>query len=150
LSAWIASSIHLGFLLALARGESQRLDSLGVVLRLGSYLRLCSTPQYYGGRRQVVTALSVPSSPPRSGVFIAVGLPKVCWAPSHPFLSPSLRPPKQIKLVASQVILVIRILSRDKPSTLVPLPPAGPVESLQTTSRSLSFLGFDIPGLLTW
>ena len=71
--------------------------------------------------RQVVTALSVPSSPPRSSVFIVVGLPKVCWAPSHPFLSPSLRPPKQIKSVASQVIFVIRILSGDKPSTLVPL-----------------------------
>ena len=43
-----------------------------MVLRLGSYLGLCSTPQYRSGRRQVVTALSVSSSPPRSGAFIAV------------------------------------------------------------------------------
>ena len=79
-------------------------------------------PQWW---QQVVTALSVPRSPPRSGVFIAVGLPKVCLAPSHLFLSPSLRPPKQIKLVALQVILAIRILPRDKPSTHVPLLPSG-------------------------
>jgi hypothetical protein len=47
-----------------------------------------------------VTALSVPRSPPRSGVFIAVVLTAV-GLPSHPSLSPSLRPPKQIKLVVS-------------------------------------------------
>jgi hypothetical protein len=67
-----------------------------------------------------VTALSVPSSPPRSGAFIAV-IAEGRRAPSHPFLSLSLRPPKQIKLVVYQVILVIRILSKDKPSTLLPL-----------------------------
>ena len=67
-----------------------------------------------------MTALSVPRSPPCLGVFIAVMLTAV-GLPSHPGLSPSLRPPKQIKLVAFQVILVIRILSGDKPSTLVPL-----------------------------
>ena len=67
-----------------------------------------------------MTALSVPSSPPRLGASIAV-VAEGRQAPSHSFLSPSLRPPKQIKLVVYQVILVIRILSKDKPSTLVPL-----------------------------
>ena len=45
-----------------------------------------------------MTALSVPRIPPRSGVFIAV-VPTAVGLPSHPSLSPSLRPPKQIKLV---------------------------------------------------
>jgi hypothetical protein len=48
-------------------------------------------------------------------------LPKDAELPSHPLLSPSLRPPKQIKSIVYQVSLVIRILSEDKPSTLVPL-----------------------------
>ena len=39
---------------------------------LVSYLWLCSTPWYRSGRRQVVTALSVPHSPPHSSAFIAV------------------------------------------------------------------------------
>ena len=47
-----------------------------------------------------MTALSVPRSPPRSDVFIAVVL-TVVGLPSHPSLSPSLRPPKQIELVVS-------------------------------------------------
>ena len=47
-----------------------------------------------------MTALSVPRSPPRSGVFIAV-VPTAVGLPSHPSLSPSLRPPKQIELVVS-------------------------------------------------
>ena len=47
-------------------------------------------------------ALSVPRSPPRSGVFIAV-VPTAIGLPSHPSLSPSLRPPKQIKLVISKL-----------------------------------------------
>ena len=67
-----------------------------------------------------MTVLSVPSSPPRSGAFIAV-VAEGRRTPSHPFLSPSLRPPKKIKLVVYQVALVIRNLSGDKPSTLVPL-----------------------------
>jgi len=47
-----------------------------------------------------VTALSVPRSPPHSGVFIAV-VPTAVGLPPHPSLSPSLRPPKQIKSVVS-------------------------------------------------
>ena len=47
-----------------------------------------------------MTALSVPRSPPRSGVFIAA-VPTAVGLPSHPSLSPSLRPPKQIELVVS-------------------------------------------------
>ena len=47
-----------------------------------------------------MTALSVPRSPPRSVVFIAV-VPTVVGLPSHPSLSPSLRPPKHIELVVS-------------------------------------------------
>jgi hypothetical protein len=47
-----------------------------------------------------VTALSVPRSPPRSDVFIAV-VPTAVGLPSHPSLSPSLRLPKQIELVVS-------------------------------------------------
>ena len=47
-----------------------------------------------------MTALSVPRSPPHSGVFIAVVLTAV-GLPSHPSLSPSLRPPKQIDSVVS-------------------------------------------------
>jgi len=39
---------------------------------LVSYLGLYSTPRYHNGSRQVVTALSVLLSPPRSGVFIAI------------------------------------------------------------------------------
>ena len=47
-----------------------------------------------------MTALSIPRSPPRSGVFIAV-VSTAIGLPSHPSLSPSLRPPKQIELVVS-------------------------------------------------
>ena len=47
-----------------------------------------------------MTALSVPRSPPRSGVFIAV-VPTAVGLPSHPSLSPSLRLPKRIKSVVS-------------------------------------------------
>ena len=47
-----------------------------------------------------MTALSVPRSPPRSGVFIAV-VPTAVGLPSHPSLSPSLWPPKQIDSVVS-------------------------------------------------
>ena len=47
-----------------------------------------------------MTALSVPRSPPRSDVFIAV-VPTAVGLPSHPSLSPSLRPPKQIESVIS-------------------------------------------------
>ena len=47
-----------------------------------------------------MTALSVPRSPPRSGVFIVV-VPTAIGLPSYPNLSPSLRPPKQIKSVVS-------------------------------------------------
>ena len=53
-------------------------------------------------------ALSVPRSPPRSGVFIAV-VPTVVGLPSHPSLSTSLRPPKQIESVVS--LLLGRIVS---------------------------------------
>ena len=68
----------------------------------------------------MVTALSVSSSPPSLGAFIAV-VAEGRRAPFSSLSEPSLRPPKQIKLVVYQVILVIRILSEDKPSTLVPL-----------------------------
>ena len=47
-----------------------------------------------------MTALSVPRSPPRSDVFIGVVLTAVGLT-SHPSLSPSLRPPKQIESVVS-------------------------------------------------
>ena len=47
-----------------------------------------------------MTALSVLCSSPRSGVFIAV-VPTAIGLPSHPSLSPSLRPPKQIESVVS-------------------------------------------------
>ena len=47
-----------------------------------------------------MTALSVPRSPPRSGVFIVV-VSTAVGLPSHPSLSLSMRPPKQIKLVVS-------------------------------------------------
>ena len=47
-----------------------------------------------------MTALSVPRSPPRLGVFIAV-VPTAVGLCSHPSLSPSLRPPKQIESVVS-------------------------------------------------
>ena len=45
-------------------------------------------------------ALSIPCSPPRLGVFIAE-VPTAIGLPSHPSLSPSLRPLKQIELVVS-------------------------------------------------
>ena len=48
----------------------------------------------------MVTDLSVPRSPPRLGVFIVV-VPTAVRLPSHPSLSPSLRPPKQIESVVS-------------------------------------------------
>ena len=44
--------------------------------------------------------MSVPRSPPRSGVFIVV-VPTAVGLPSHPSLGPSLRLPKQIKSVVS-------------------------------------------------
>ena len=47
-----------------------------------------------------MTALFVPRSPPSLGVFIAE-VPTAVGLPSHPSLSPSLRPPKQIELVFS-------------------------------------------------
>ena len=47
-----------------------------------------------------MTTLSVPRSPPRSSVFIVV-VPTAVGLPSRPGLSPSLRPPKQIKSVVS-------------------------------------------------
>ena len=47
-----------------------------------------------------MTTLFVPRSPPRSGVFIAE-VPTAVGLPSHPSLSPSLRPPKQIQLVVT-------------------------------------------------
>ena len=47
-----------------------------------------------------MTALSIISSPPRSGVFIAV-VPTAVRLPSHPSLSPSLRLPKQIESIVS-------------------------------------------------
>jgi len=76
-----------------------------------------------------VTALSVLCSPPRSGVFIAVGLPKVCWASSHPCLSPSLKATEadQDSLVAS----LLRNKLANQRWTLYPLislPLVGPVE----------------------
>ena len=55
-----------------------------------------------------MTALSVPRSPPRSGVFIAV-VPTAVGLPSHSSLSPSLRPPKQIELVVS--LSLVRLVS---------------------------------------
>ena len=55
-----------------------------------------------------MTTLSVPRSPPRSGVFIAV-VSTTVGLPSHPSLSPSLRPPKQIESVVS--LLLGRIVS---------------------------------------
>ena len=48
----------------------------------------------------MVIALFVPRSPPRSGVFIAV-VPTAVGLPSHPSLTPSLRPLKQIESVVS-------------------------------------------------
>ena len=47
-----------------------------------------------------MTALSVPRSPPSSGVFIAV-VPTIVGLPSHPSPSLSLRPLKQIESVVS-------------------------------------------------
>ena len=47
-----------------------------------------------------MAALSIPRSPPRSGVFIAV-MPTAVGLPSHLSLSPSLRPSKQIESVVS-------------------------------------------------
>ena len=47
-----------------------------------------------------MTALSIPRSPSHSDVFIAV-VPTAVGLSSHPNLSPSLRPPKQIELVVS-------------------------------------------------
>ena len=45
-------------------------NSVDVVSKLGRYLRLLCVPRLRG-RRQVVTALSVPRSPPRSDVKVA-------------------------------------------------------------------------------
>ena len=53
-------------------------------------------------------ALSVPRSPPRSGVFIAV-VPTAVGLPSHPSMNPSLRSSKQIKSVVS--LLLGRVVS---------------------------------------
>ena len=50
-----------------------------------------------------MTALFVPRIPPRSAVFMAV-VPTTVGLPSHPSLSPSLRLPKQIKLVVSSLL----------------------------------------------
>ena len=47
-----------------------------------------------------MTALSVPRSPPRSGVFIEV-VPTAVGLPSHPSLSPSPRLLKQIESAVS-------------------------------------------------
>ena len=47
-----------------------------------------------------MTAMSVPRSPPCLGVFIVV-VPTAVGLSSHPSLSPSLRPPKQIDSVVS-------------------------------------------------
>ena len=47
-----------------------------------------------------MTALFIPCSPPRSGVFIAE-VPTTVGLPSHPSLCPSLRPPKEIESVVS-------------------------------------------------
>ena len=93
--------------------------AVGMVPGLVSYLRLCSTPRYRCGRQQVVTALSIPRSPPRSDVFIAV-VPTAVGLPSHPSLSPSLRPPKQIELVVSLLLGRISKLSGFRPFTLIP------------------------------
>jgi len=67
-----------------------------------------------------VIDLSVLCSATRSGAFIAV-VAEGHRTPFSPLLSPSLRPPEQIKLVVYQVSLVIRNISGDKSSTLVPL-----------------------------
>ena len=48
----------------------------------------------------MLIALSVLCSPARSGVFIAA-VPTAVGLPSHPSLSPSLRPPKQIESIVS-------------------------------------------------
>ena len=63
-----------------------------------------------------MTALSVPRSPPRSGVFIAV-VPTAVGLPSHPNLSPSLRPPNQIELVVSLSLgRIVSYLELDPPN----------------------------------
>ena len=85
LYARVSKSAHLGFLLAFPGGGSQCLDSIGVALRLESHLGLCYTPRYRSGRRQVVTALFVPCSPPRSDVLITV-VQVAVGSPSHPFM----------------------------------------------------------------
>ena len=100
--------------------------AVGMVPRLGSYLRLCSTPWNHCGRRQVVTALSILCSLPRSGVFIAV-VAGCRWTPlSHlsevlPLPSAFLfHPPKLIKSVISSSTSQSSRLSGVRPSSLLP------------------------------
>ena len=54
-----------------------------MVSELSVSYKVCSTSRNHSGRRQVVTALSIPRSPPRSGALIAV-VPTVVGLPSHP------------------------------------------------------------------
>ena len=94
-----------------------------------------------------MTALSALRSPPRSGVFIAV-VPTAVGLPSHPSLSPSLRPPKQIKLVVSLSLgrLVSYLELGSLPSYLFSFGVSGCV--VLDLVEALPFLGFDIPYIL--
>ena len=95
---------------------------------MASYLGLCSTP-------------------PCWDAFIAVVL-TVVGLPSHPSLSPSLRPLKQIKLVVcSSLGRVVGYLELGPlPSYLFSLGVSGCV--VLDLVEALPFLGFDIPGIL--
>ena len=92
-------------------------------------------------------ALSVPRSPPRLGVFIAVVLTGI-GLPSHPSLTPSLRPLKQIESVVSLSLgrIVSYLELGSLPSYLFSFGVSG--EVVLDLVEALPFLGFDIPGIL--
>ena len=96
-----------------------------------------------------MTVLFVPRSPPCSGVFLAV-VQNAVGFPSHPFLKSFLfQPPKQIKSVVSLSTSQDSRLSGVRPSFLG-LFLAGCVRlKISKFGRSFTFLGFDIPGILS-
>ena len=65
-------------------------------------------PQYCCGRRQVVTALSILCSPPRSGAFIAV-VADCCWTP---FSSLSESFPEAAEATREQVKYSLGVVSK--------------------------------------